>query len=170
MIKLLIIWISITVLVEKLEAQGSPTPPPVDKIRKPNIEIKQITDTSDKLLSSQTWTCTSCVYCERNFTKIEKSVCPIRTGILDGCITVFLKHTTADLGFDIFVVKGCISEMLNKTIQYCLENEAMCRKCYGEDDCNELDEWEDRQNGGSTLIKSCAVLLALLATWRVMSV
>lgn len=159
------------VLLQKIEAQEPTKPSPIEnQSRIPNIEVKAITETSKKTFSSQTWTCTSCVYCERNYTKIEKSVCPIRLGKLDGCITVFLKHTTADLGYDIFVIKGCISEMLNETLRYCLENVAMCRKCYGDDDCNELDKWEDRPNGGSTLIKSCAVLLALLATWRVMNV
>jgi len=137
--------------------------------KKQDHENKTVLKTTEQPLKTTIFPpirCLSCSHCFPNEGKTrnskEKKMCPIKPGILHGCISIFFKYSNAAGGPHGFMIRTCISDLDEDYREYCKKNKKLCEQCF-EDDCNNVDINKNGlvTGGGTRIIASILVIFSL---------
>jgi len=110
--------------------------------------------------------CLSCKFCSPNEGKTRtrkgKKMCHIKLGELNGCVSMYFNFNSSAGGPDGFMVRSCISDMDESSLEHCEKHAELCERCF-EDDCNyvEIDKNGLATNAGSRIIYSSLMIFCL---------
>ncbi|XP_052854549.1 uncharacterized protein LOC128263509 [Drosophila gunungcola] len=111
--------------------------------------------------------CLSCKFCApyegKSLNEKGKKWCPLRPGVLNGCISIYYNFSSNAGGPEGYINRSCFSDLSESDLEYCKKHEKVCHKCYSAD-CNNMDITSNglvtEEGGGARILVSKFLMIA----------